>query len=384
MSVTPETLNVVRRLNRVAQDLKQLFSRRDTAIDLMKLALVCHEHILLLGPPGSGKSELVARFAAGIKAQSFQYLLTRFTEPTELFGPIDLTSFQRGKYEVRTEGMLPAAQIAFLDEVFQASSAILNTLLSLVHERIFYNGAQLQTVPLISLFGASNLLPDDPTLRAFSDRFALRLEVEPVADESLGELLDKGWLLELERFQRTSSHGEAATLLNPEQINLLYQELPRIKIDAVYPLYQDVLRRLRAEGVELSERRMVKGLKLIRGAALLDGREEAENQDLWPLNHVWSSLDDRRVLRDIVQPLVEQAGGPSLETHRALEDITDELELLQSRGVNLQGDGAFTAHLSALAQLRRELMVHYQDEQVLVRRVESTIRDTLEAMQNAE
>ena len=103
-----------------------------------------------LGPPGSGKSELVSRFARGVKARSFQYLLTRFTEPAELFGPVDIQAFQQGRYHVRTEGMLPNAEIAFLDEVFQASSAILNTLLSLVHERIFYNGAELQPVPLLA------------------------------------------------------------------------------------------------------------------------------------------------------------------------------------------------------------------------------------------
>lgn len=378
MRLSQEALNTVRRLNRVAQDLKQLFSRRDTAVDLMKLALLCHEHVLLLGPPGSGKSELVARFAAGVQAHSFHYLLTRFTEPAELFGPIDLKAFQEGRYEIRTEGMLPTAQIAFLDEVFQASSAILNTLLSLVHERLFYNGAARQNVPLMALFGASHALPDDPTLRAFADRFALRLEVEPVADESLGDLLDKGWLLAWERMQGTTSRSEA--LLNPEQLSALYRELPQVKVDAVYAQYQDILRRLRAEGVELSERRMVKGLKLIRGAALLDGRDEADSQDLWPLNHVWSALDDRRVLRDVVQPVVEQAGGPSLDTHRSLEDLIDELELLHSRGVRLEGDGAFTAHLSTLAQIRRELMVYHIEEKELPQRVERTIREQLEAM----
>ncbi|MCP4660222.1 MAG: AAA domain-containing protein, partial [bacterium] len=92
MSLSKQTINSVRRLNRVADELKLLFSRRETAVDLMKLALLCREHVLLLGPPGSGKSELVARFAAGIRASSFQYLLTRFTEPAELFGPIDLAA----------------------------------------------------------------------------------------------------------------------------------------------------------------------------------------------------------------------------------------------------------------------------------------------------
>ncbi len=378
MSFSDSTINAIRRLKRVATDLKMLFSRRDTAVDLMKLALLCHEHVLLLGPPGSGKSELVSRFARGVKAQSFQYLLTRFTEPAELFGPVDIQAFQQGRYHVRTESMLPEAQIAFLDEVFQASSAILNTLLSLVHERIFYNGAELQPVPLLALFGASNTLPDDPTLRAFSDRFALRLEIESIPDESLGDMLEKGWDLELERINRSVTQGEA--LLDPAQLELLYQELAHIGVGGVLSQYQEVIRRLRAEGVRLTERRMVKGLKLIRGAALLEGRSEADVRDLWPLNHVWNTPEDVPILRQVVQPLVEEAGGPALDTHRPLEDLVEELELLESRAPALTGEGAFTAHLSALAQIRRELLLYHVDAGELSQRVEGLIQQQLEAM----
>jgi len=378
MTLSTQATNAIRRLNRVASDLKLLFSRRDTAVDLMKLALLCHEHVLLLGPPGSGKSELVSRFARGVKARSFQYLLTRFTEPAELFGPVDIQAFQQGRYHVRTEGMLPNAEIAFLDEVFQASSAILNTLLSLVHERIFYNGAELQPVPLLALFGASNTLPDDPTLRAFSDRFALRLEIEPIPDESLGDMLEKGWDLELERINRSVTQGEA--LLDPAQLELLYQELAHIGVGGVLSQYQEVIRRLRAEGVRLTERRMVKGLKLIRGAALLEGRSEADVRDLWPLNHVWNTPEDVPILRQVVQPLVEEAGGPALDTHRPLEDLVEELELLESRAPALTGEGAFTAHLSALAQIRRELLLYHTDAGELLQRVERLIQQQLEAM----
>lgn len=377
MNLPKKTLNSVRRFNRVADELKLLFSRRDTAVDLMKLALLCREHVLLLGPPGSGKSELVARFAAGVKARSFQYLLTRFTEPAELFGPIDLEAFREGRYHVSTDGMLPTAQVAFLDEVFQASSAILNTLLTLVHERRFHNGPQMDEVPLIALFGASNNLPDDPTLRAFSDRFVLRLEVEPVADESLRDLFDKGWALEVERIGE-AERGEP--LVDPEQLADLYRRIPDIGVEQVLGQYEDTMRRLRAEGVTLSERRMVKGLKLIRGAALVEGRAEAGAQDLWPVNHMWSRPEDVKIVRQVVQPVVDEAGGPALDTHRPLEDLVDEFELLAGRAAAVRGDGALTAHLGSLAQIRRELMLYHAEEKELRRRVEQTIRQQLETM----
>lgn len=381
MPLSVEAQKNVKRLNRVTHNLKLLFARRETAVDLMRLALVCREHLLLLGPPGTGKSELVTRFAAEIHAKHFHYLLTRFTEPSELFGPVDLEEFKKGRYHVSTEGMLPTAQVAFLDEVFQAGSAILNTLLTLIHERIFHNGTDSMKVPLIALFGASNHLPDDPTLRAFSDRFVLRLEMEPVPDESLGDLLDRGWDLEL--LAINPQKGGDDGLIKPQQLDFLYERLPKVGLGAVRTQYQELIRRLRAEGVGLSDRRLVKGLKLIRGAALLDGRNEANARDLWPLNHIWSSPEDIPVLCDVVQPLVDEAGGPSLYTHRPLDELRDEFDLLASRAADLRGDGAFTAHLSALGQVRRVLMLYHVGEQELLKQVEGVIQQVLEAMRAA-
>jgi MoxR-like ATPase len=378
MDLTPNIVKAIDRLNRVATELNLRFARRNTAIDLMRLALLTREHCLLLGPPGTGKSELVARFARGIQAQLFQYLLTRFTEPAEIFGPVDLKAFEGGRYRVSTDGMLPWAQVAFLDEVFQASSAILNTLLSLIHERIFHNGETPQPVPLIALFGASNYLPEDPTLRAFSDRFVLRLELSPVPDESLGELLGRGWDFELERLQ--SEPAAADSPISPDQLDALYRELAQVELGEVHTQYQEVIRRLRAEGVELSDRRLVKGLKLIRGAALLAKRRRATAADLWPLNHVWSSPEDRAVLHEVVQPIVEEAGGPALATHRPLHDLTEELDVLQGSAPDLRGDGAFTAHLGALGQIRRELLLYHPGEKPLLERVQASIREVLERM----
>jgi MoxR-like ATPase len=383
MPLSNDAQKTIQRLNRVATNLKLLFARRDTAVDLMRLALVTREHCLLLGPPGTGKSELVARFADGVHASRFDYLLTRFTEPAELFGPIDLARFQSGTYVVNTAGMLPEAQIAFLDEVFQASSAILNTLLSVVHERIFHNGAERTEVPLIALFGASNQLPDDPTLRAFSDRFVLRLEMLPVADEHLGDLLERGWELERKRLAADADADDTAALITPEQLAGLHHALPAVQLGPLQTQYQELARQLRAEGVALSDRRLVKGLKLIRGAALLEGRDHATAADLWPLLHCWNAPEDRAVLAEVIQPLVDEAGGPGGETHRSLPDIQDALDLLESRAADLQGQGAQTAHLGALAQIRRELMLHHPDEAELRGRTEAVIARVLDGMREA-
>jgi MoxR-like ATPase len=375
LSLPSETRNAVNRLNRLGSDIESLFSGRGTVVELMKLALICREHVLLLGPPGSGKSELVMRFARGIQAQSsFQYLLTRFTEPAELFGPIDIGQFKTGRFHIITEGMLPRAEIAFLDEVFQASSAILNTLLTLIHERTFHNGTESQPVPLISLFGASNELPDDSNLLAFSDRFVLRMQLEMIPDSALGDLIDKGWNLEMEHMR--PQEATATAWVNPQMLARLNAQLSQISIEPIRTQYIEIIRRLRAEGVVLSERRIVKCLKLIRGAALLKGRSEAGPGDFWPLNHVWNTHDEVATLREVVQPLVDEAGGPALVTHRGIESLIDDFELLLSRKPD--GESAWVAHLAALAQLRRELLLHHPSRADLRERIMSEIHAQLE------
>jgi MoxR-like ATPase len=138
-------LRTIRSLQAVSRDLDARFVGRGDATALLVLAVVAREHVLLIGPPGTARTDLIQRFAALIQARRFNYLLTRFTEPSEIFGPLDFELFQTGSYQIRTADMLPAAEVVFLDEVFQGSSAILNTLLTLINERRFYNGAKSES-----------------------------------------------------------------------------------------------------------------------------------------------------------------------------------------------------------------------------------------------
>src|ERR1035438_9024149 len=171
MSWPDEVVHNIRQIEAIKRDLNRVFVARERAIDLLALAAVSHEHLLLIGPPGTAKTAIIRRFCDLVEARGFTYLISRFTEPAELFGPLDLQKFQAGTYEIHTDGMLPSADISFLDEVFQGSSPILNSLLSIINERVFHNGATRQPVPLATLIGASNMLPDDPWLQAFADRF---------------------------------------------------------------------------------------------------------------------------------------------------------------------------------------------------------------------
>src|ERR1700710_2255939 len=138
------------RLAQLARTLESRFLGKDEVIRLLLIAVVAGEHAVLVGPPGTAKSALIRTFARLLQANYFEYLLTRFTEPNEIFGPVDIKAFREGRYERRIEGMLPQAEIVSLDEVFKSNSAILNALLTLLNERKYTSGGTVLKTPLLS------------------------------------------------------------------------------------------------------------------------------------------------------------------------------------------------------------------------------------------
>jgi MoxR-like ATPase len=239
---------------------------------LVLLAMLAGEHALLVGPPGTAKSLLSRRLRSVVAdARYFERLLTRFSVPEELFGPLSLRGLESDEYRRMTRGYLPEAHVAFLDEVFKAGSAILNTLLSLLEERVFDNGSGRHSVELLSVVGASNELPTSDELGAFADRFLVRLTVGPVTSSAFPALLDpeppspstEGALLartDIDEVVRTSRHVG----------------LPVAIVRALVRVREELLTR----GVGVSDRRWRKVAKLLRTAAFLDGRTRVSLDDL--------------------------------------------------------------------------------------------------------
>jgi MoxR-like ATPase len=179
------------RLQRIRDALSEGLIERDIPIRLALLAALAGEHVLLIGPPGTAKSELARRLRLAFTGQTyFERLLTRFSVPEELFGPLSIKALEEDKYQRQTDGYLPTAAVAFLDEIFKANSAILNALLTLLNEREFDNGTQRVKTPLVSVVGASNELPQEEELLALYDRFLVRYHVGPVTDDGFAKLLD--------------------------------------------------------------------------------------------------------------------------------------------------------------------------------------------------
>ncbi len=297
----PSTLH--QRLQQVASVISGQFIGKDEIIRLLLVAVIAGEHAVLLGPPGTAKSALIRSLSQLLQAQYFEYLLTRFTEPNEIFGPVDIAAFREGSYRRRTEGMLPEAEIVFLDEVFKSNSAILNALLTLLNERRVVVGGQAIRCPLISVFGASNEVPGDETLNAIFDRFLIRVHSDNLDAYHFSELLSRGVQHEL----RAMSRQTMQPLVSSSELTTLSAMVgQRMRFDdAFLSTYKGVVFQIRAEGISLSDRRVVKLLKLFAANAYLEGRQVADASDLYVLKHIWNNEDQVPVLEAIVQPVLE-------------------------------------------------------------------------------
>jgi MoxR-like ATPase len=280
---------------------------REVLVELVALAAVAGEHVLIIGPPGTAKSEAVRRIARRLEGRYFEYLLGRFTEPSEIFGPVSLAKLKNGIVETETAGMLPEAEIAFLDEVFLGSTAILNTLLGILNERTFRRGHTHMTCPLRVCVGASNRLPEDEQLAAFADRFLVRTFVTAVGDSRIEELLEGSWALGAE--MGPPAGGALATIGN---IDALSRAARGADVAGVRSVIAHALRTLRSAGVELSDRRAARVQRLVAAAAVLAGRSKPSEADLWPIIFAVPTEAMQRVARDALRDLLARAENAAL------------------------------------------------------------------------
>lgn len=275
---------------------------REALVELVALAAIAREHVLVVGPPGTAKSEAVRRVAKALGGRYFEYLLGRFTEPNEIFGPVDLRKLREGVVETETTGMLPEAEIAFLDEVFLGSTAILNTLLGLLNERRFVRGHTAIDVPLRVCVGATNALPDDESLDAFADRFLVRFFVDGIPDPSIEDLLESGWALESQSIEG----------IEMAHVDALAETARAADLSGVRSEIAHAIRALRKNGIVLSDRRAVKLQRLVAAAAALDGRTTPTTADLWPIVYAVPSLAGQQIARDAIAELLEASKSSAL------------------------------------------------------------------------
>ncbi len=288
------------------------FVERDDVLEMLALGWVSGEHSLLLGPPGTAKTALVQEFAKAVAVPVFHRLLTQFTTPDEILGPVDINALKAGRVERVVDGFLPTAEVVFLDEVFKASSAILNTLLdAMEYRRLLISPSQQLQLPLRMLVGASNEYPQGG-LEAFADRFGLRMYVGYVSQGSFLQLLQ----------------GQGTTVVPPPIPSTIADPSP------VFPLMLQLRQELDGR---ISDRRWVKLAKLVGWHAAMQGKPAADPSDLLVARFVlWEpetgqegylKLEAR--LYDLAMPEIAQARAMVREIEEAYAQAKTFAEKLQ-------------------------------------------------------
>lgn len=294
------------------QKLAQGLVGREQTIKTALLSAVAGENVLLIGPPGTGKSMVSRRISQAIAPKEgaspyFEYLLTKFSTPEELFGPLSISALKQDRFERKTEGYLPDVQVAFLDEIFKASSSILNSLLTILNERKYHNGTESLDIPLQALVAASNELPKGQAeLAALYDRFLLRCFVDYLDQNDLSRLF---------------TLPQAADIAPSEQLTAA--ELADIQAQArevVFPEnIQEVLRDIWQQHAEtfkehadeqLSDRRFVKVLNLLRVSAATNGRSEVDLSDVMLLKDcLWNNDENREKVAELIRNELVKRGA---------------------------------------------------------------------------
>ena len=280
------------------EPIKEVLIGKDEIVEVLGVALVAGENVFLLGPPGTAKSALVKELAQRLNGDSFDYLLTRFTEPSELFGPFDLRKLRDGDLVTNTEGMLPEADFVFLDELMNANSAVLNSLLLALNERVFRRGRETRSLPMLLAIGASNRLPEDDALSALYDRFLLRVLCDNVEPDRLADVLQAGW--------KREQQETIDIRLDVDRVRQLQNVLTQVSLAEIQPAYIELVSRLRDAGMAISDRRAVKLQRAVAASAVICGREVADPSDLWVLRYIWESPAQIETLIAHVEAVIKE------------------------------------------------------------------------------
>jgi MoxR-like ATPase len=320
------------RIRNLIQILSAQMFEREQIIALCVLAGVAGANSFLYGAPGTAKSLISRRIAAGFEVtEYFEYLMNRFSTPEELFGPVSLKALKQDQYTRKTEHYLPKAEFAFLDEIWKASPAILNTLLTLLNEKTFKNGDVVQQVPLKVLISASNEIPQaEQGLDALYDRFILRLQVHPIQQQQ--------HFFELLQAAPSSTKLKVSDELKIRRDELLtwreqiyHVALPAEVLNAFSQIREHLQQQFADQQIYISDRRWQRIAYLMKAAAFLNGRDRVIISDLFILKHcLWNQLEDMNFVEQILDQVLLKALYDDLQ----LDHWINEKEQLEQQILN--------------------------------------------------
>lgn len=320
------------KFRKIEEELNERFIERQEVARGLLVGLLSRQHVLLLGPPGTAKSEMAENLCARIGGKYFRWLLASTSTPEELFGPISLKALEQDSYRRITAGKLPEASIAFVDEIFKCNSAVLNSMLSILNERLFFNDGQPTPVPLEMVVGASNELPEDrEELAALWDRFLLRFVVGYIREP---KLFEKMLLASGDSFDFTS--------VTMEELKAAQSAVKSVDASGVTSWIISLREEIRKLGISVSDRRWKQCLDLLRANAWLEGRARVESEDLEILSAaLWQEPGQipqvRAAVMALANPLDEEALkllDAAMEAYKEAMRATDEKAVAVGTEVN--------------------------------------------------
>jgi MoxR-like ATPase len=296
------TKEIGNKITKIREALNTKFLEREELIDGMLCAVLAGEMLFMLGVPGTAKSAVCQSLCKAIGGNYFSWLMTKFTTPEEIFGPFSLAGIKAGRYERVVANKLPEASIAFFDEIWKTSSALGNTLLTVLNERVFYDGSTPIKIPLKCAFAASNEIPQTQELSALYDRFALRFQVDRIReDDNMKRLLlgdiDEVVIPELTASELDTAQAEVDAIAFTDEI-----------VDKLLALR----RAINDQGVFVSDRKWRQAIKIIKAYAYINGNTtEVTSEDLMILRHVFWETPEQiktvaRTVNGICNPLGEK------------------------------------------------------------------------------
>lgn len=307
-------------IKEIANDVNNCLYERKDHVRAVARAILSEQHVVLLGPPGVAKSLLITSFADRITdAKIFQKLVMKDTTPDEVVGPMSLAALEQDKIRRNTAGCLPEADFAFLDEIFKANSVVLNSTLKIMNERIFDNDGGQKQCPLITLMAASNEMPEDDELAALWDRFAVRLIVTGMKEDS-----------NFFNYLKAKANPQSWKVPEFGSLDEIKAEIEAVKKvvipDEVLEALTKIRRELAQEKITPSDRRYGWMLRILQAEAFLDDRNEVELDDMVSLvDSIWDTEDARPVVFRVLSSVSSPDYGKAVELYDEAAEVKNSI-----------------------------------------------------------
>ena len=318
--------SIIPKLKAIEDEMNNSFVERQDLIRIMLLSLVTNSNLLMLGPPGTAKSKISMELCNRIdNSHFFQWLLNKTSDPAELLGTFSIKGMENDQFKRITDGKLPEANIAFIDEIYKCNSPTLNALLSIMNEHIFYNDGKIVPVPLISMFAASNEPPEDESLLAMHDRFLFRIDVEYVHDASNKKRMYNNYLNERSGISNLNNY----TTITVEELKYLQDESKKVFVSKqLINKFITLINNLQKNyTINISDRRANECFKVLQGSAILKGNNKVTLDDFNALKYVlWEKKEEMTAISNEISKITNPFDEDFAKYRRQYNEIKEKID----------------------------------------------------------